>query len=201
MKKFGFTLSEVIIALGIIGVLAAITMPLTSGIVPDKSKIVVLKAHKALSEINETLLNDPGLYMTDGNCQGLNCTEQPYKPPYNTADYQGADKYPLLLAAHMELPISDDGEEEEVDINTIRTKDGIVWTVNDDFTVIIDIDHNGNNCSYNAQNCTNPDQFRFRIDPANGKVFGNDPLTRAYLANRYKMNDRKNDLKTASEMN
>ena len=36
MKKFGFTLSEVIVTLGVIGIVAAITSPLLTGIIPDK---------------------------------------------------------------------------------------------------------------------------------------------------------------------
>ena len=53
----------------------------------------------------------------------------------------------------------------------------------------------GKSCSYSSS-CENPNQFKFVVDD-NGNVWGNDPLTRAYLANPYKMNDKKNDFKAA----
>ena len=58
MKKQAFTLSEILISLTIIGVVAAITSPLISGIIPDKDKVAVLKVYKTVTELNQTLLND-----------------------------------------------------------------------------------------------------------------------------------------------
>ena len=55
MKKFGFTLAEVIVTLGIIGLLAAITAPLLGSLTPDQNKIKVLKAYK--------ILGNPGGYL------------------------------------------------------------------------------------------------------------------------------------------
>jgi len=46
MKKLGFTLSEIIVTLCIIGVVAAITAPLIENLVPDKNKMMVLKYYK-----------------------------------------------------------------------------------------------------------------------------------------------------------
>lgn len=190
MKRLGFTLSEVIIALGIIGILAAITSPLTSGIMPDRSKILVLRAYKTLSNINEELVNDPGLYMSDGSCIGLACTQRPVKPPYNKDQYTGSNKYINLLKEKF-------NDSEWAGTTSIITKDGITWTVESRQSVIVDINSKGKNCSYDKTKCTNPDRFKFSIDDR-GRVTANDPLTKAYLANPYKLNDRKNDLKTAS---
>ncbi len=189
MKRLGFTLSEVIIALGIVGVIAAITAPLISGIIPDKSKVAVLKAYKMLNDVNEDLLSDMSLYITDGNCKGFNCTQRPLNPAYNDAKYEGANKYRNLLADKFNV--------STISGNKITTKDGTVWTVNSTSSVDIDINPNGKNCTYNKTSCKNPDQFKFSIDSTTGKVSGNDALTKAYLANPYKLNDRKKDLKSA----
>ena len=57
MRKMGFTLSEVLIALTIIGVVAAISAPLVNNVIPDKNKAIVLKAHKTISDINSEILD------------------------------------------------------------------------------------------------------------------------------------------------
>ena len=38
MKKFGFTLAEMIIAIAVVGVLAAASVPLVNSIIPDREK-------------------------------------------------------------------------------------------------------------------------------------------------------------------
>lgn len=54
MKKSGFTLAELLISLGIVGVIAAVTLPLMGKIMPDVNKAMYLKAHDSLQE---TVLN------------------------------------------------------------------------------------------------------------------------------------------------
>ena len=56
MNKKGFTLAEVLIALAIIGVTAAITAPMLSSLMPDKHKAMVLKYYKTITDINKDLL-------------------------------------------------------------------------------------------------------------------------------------------------
>jgi len=53
MKKTAFTLSEVLITLGIIGVVAAITMPMIIGIY--QKQVTVTKLKKAYSELNQVV--------------------------------------------------------------------------------------------------------------------------------------------------
>ena len=53
MKKNGFTLAELLIAIGIIGIVAAVTAPQLNKLLPDENKSKVLKAYKALNDINE----------------------------------------------------------------------------------------------------------------------------------------------------
>ena len=41
MKKYGFSLSEILVALAVVGIVAAIITPMSSAILPDKNKVEV----------------------------------------------------------------------------------------------------------------------------------------------------------------
>ena len=207
MKKQAFTLSEILISLTIIGVVAAITSPLISGIIPDKDKVAVLKVYKTVTELNQTLLNDKSLYFrNNSDCVGFGCAERPFNPNFNDARFQNDGKYINLLVEHLELSIPPVGQMANGQ-GEFTTVDGITWNFNDfnrspngetlETTFEIDVDNNGGDCAF-GDGCVNPDRFSFRVDER-GRVTGADPLTRAYLANPNKMNDRKNDYAAARE--
>lgn len=207
MKKFGFTLSEIIITLTVIGVLASITAPLLSNIIPDKDKVKVLKVYKTLTDINTQLLEDRGAYFPSEICTGLGCTEEVSSPDLkisNDKAYLNSAKYLSLLTDKLELeePVKINSSDESV---TFTTVDGIQWTLETDgpsngkieYELTVDLDlSNSSSVSFSSSNQTNIDSFIFNID-TNGKVTGQDQLTRAYLANPHKMNDKKNDYVTA----
>ena len=76
---------------------------------------------------------------------------------------------------------------------------GTYWMVTGS-TVTIDINgtSKGNNCFYSpTTTCKKPDRFVFGIDPSSGEIYGSDQLTKAYLLNPYKLNDKKADYKKA----
>ncbi len=50
MKKRGFTLAELLIVLGIAGVVAAVILPAINGLMPDKTKINYLKVYDELGK-------------------------------------------------------------------------------------------------------------------------------------------------------
>ena len=56
MKKNGFTLAEVLVTLGIIGILSAIMVPAVGNARPDKTKLLYLKTYDSLSEILNILV-------------------------------------------------------------------------------------------------------------------------------------------------
>lgn len=204
MKKIGFTLAEVLVALTIIGVLAAITAPMLDSIIPDKNKVKVLKAYTTISKINQDLLNDPSLYMTDNNdppCEGLACTDAPSDPRYRGIN--GARKYGSLVRQKMNISafaVVPNGVGE-----MFTTADGIQWTIRyegaNDHHITIDLDTDSNsNCSFDTcANGTKPDRFEFTVLD-NGTVRGRDSLTKAYLMNPNKLNDKSTDLAKAREL-
>ena len=197
MKKQGFSLSEVIVALGIVGVVAAISMPLVSGIIPDKNKIAVLKYYRMISGINEQLLNTPAYYWKPSgkNCVGFGCTQKVLIP--ELGDAKDGNKYPRLLAYNLDT----DGA---ISSGGFKTTDGVNWTFTGGFgessgyvVITIDINDNGTSTLATAANRNKKiDTFKFKVD-VNGRVTGEDALTKQYLANPHKLSDRKNDYKKA----
>lgn len=213
MKKCGFTLSELIVALGLIGVIAAITTPMITSIIPDKDKILVLKVKKEIYDITSELLSNPSYYSkkytNDGKLIiGLADYEQPavWSPtPPTTFDFY--KKYPVLFASQLQLkdnPVAaGSGSGGTV---TFTTADGISWRFSCagrvcsgnscKMTHSLTIDKDGFDKGKNKSAVKNPDQFQFNISET-GAVTGSDALTQAYLNNPHKLNSRKEDYTTA----
>jgi len=199
MKKLGFTLSEVIIALGIIGVIAAITAPLIGGIMPDKDKVQVLKYYKAITDVNNDLLNDVSLYRkywdNGGYCQGLGCTKQPTNPAFSDEKFSSLQKYQNLLKEHLDI---NEGGYLQDGVRLGFGRQSLSGRQVYEAEVYIITDSNGWGCSYSSS-CKKPTRFEFNVDTY-GKVTGHDPLTKAYLENPHKLNDRKKDYARAKEL-
>ena len=215
MKRKGFTLAEVIIALGIVGLVAAISAPLINGIFPDKNKLMVLKTYKTISDITFEMLNDPSLYRKDicnfpninapVTCVGLGYVTQPEVIPYNNdQNYSGITKYPYIFASKLELEEQPENDNGEI---SFTTNDGLSWTIFDvaageinntglygiDYQIDVDINGDtGPNCSV----CRNADQYSFLVN-YKGNIIGADALTTRYLSNPDKLNDRKADYSAA----
>ena len=47
-KKFGYTLAEVLIALGIVGFISAIMLPMINKVKPDPTKVTYIKTFDAI---------------------------------------------------------------------------------------------------------------------------------------------------------
>ena len=65
MKKQAFTLTEILITLGIIGVLAAIVTPSITKIHPDETKVKYMKAYNALATLAPEIANDESLFLKE----------------------------------------------------------------------------------------------------------------------------------------
>lgn len=196
MKKFGFTLMEVIVALGIIGVVAAITAPVLENLVPDKDKIAVLKAYKIITDINSEIMEDPSVWQT---------TSQEGNFGYIVSRNNQYVKYSDIIKPYLNIePGSAIENSRGCEFNTT---DGNNWSIVelDQHKAAIYIDFNDEKkgrCMYNRNNCEKPGIFSFLVyaEPSL-KAMPGDPLTAAYLANSNKLNDKKADYKTAREDN
>ena len=62
MKKIGYTLAEVLIALAIVGVLTAVTLPLASHFKPDGTKAIFLNTYDSLVQILNEVASNQNLY-------------------------------------------------------------------------------------------------------------------------------------------
>lgn len=199
MFKKGFTVAEILVALGVIGIVAAISSPILSNVIPDRDKISMLKAYKNLNDITQEIVNDPGYYINGTNCEGLGCTDQALAISNDTT-YSGNGKYANLLAR------SFNGEDKKATkisdtVYTFEAADNSSWKIekngsNHYVTVDINGSDEGKNSHYTSE-VKKPDQFIFLVKP-NGAIHPNDALTDAYLRTKSNLKNNKNDLKEAA---
>lgn len=193
MKKRGFTLMEVIVAVGIIGVVAAIATPLLNNLIPDREKIAVLKAYKTICDINAEIQENKAIWQ---NTPSNSIDGWPHLADVNIT-------YPEAIIE--QLDAVEGSRQASARGLRFNTNDGHTWTVetesagnNNYGTIVVDLnDTKRNHCTYNSNNCAKPGQFRFLINAEDLNIKPGDPLTAAYLANSGKLNDKKADYRTA----
>ena len=213
MKK-GFTLSELLITMGIIGIAAAILAPAIGNIMPDSNKGKVLKVYNVLTNANQKLLNNPSFYIEkygSPSYLGFGDVNDPSDTSYSGENYHDVFKYGFLLATVLDTNgtvtktssgakfTTNDGIEWDISTKKELSQDG--WIA----TSVVTIDVNPNNsssksCYYGqSEGCKNPDIYKFDVDTYGG-VTGADPLTKAYLLNPTRMNDKKADYAKAATL-
>ncbi len=212
MRNKGFTLSELLVSIGIIGVIAALVIPQMHNAMPDRDKAKVLKAYKTLNDTNNEIFNNPSLYMYNDTCQHiLNCWQKPLdkdtNPKHDSNNYQGPNKYPALLSEYLNVssPVSASSVGNSSDYS-FTTSDGITWVLScaiqtggvplRKYTITIDVGNPKRQACTYSSSCKNPGQFQFELTN-DGKLVAVDALTRAYLMNPNNLNDRDTDLKKA----
>ena len=95
MQKFGYTLAETLIALGIVGVLAALMLPMINKIKPDTTKISYLKVYDVINEAVDIMINNQTVYPLENESE----TRELYKtmqylnyPLYNSVEVENGVK-------------------------------------------------------------------------------------------------------------
>ena len=185
IKRKAFTLSELLIALGVIGVLTAIVMPIVFNLMPDQNVLMAKRAFYATEMVISDLMNDSYCYPKLNSRVGLDdgygyarCKK--WGGEENKGSLTNEDSTKKLITLFTDkLDI-----KGNVDFNnkTFKTKDGIVWKFSDfnfanndpDSYVLLTVDVNGDkdpNCGQiNASGkCTDKnrkhgfDKFTMRI--------------------------------------
>ncbi len=217
MKK-GFTLAELLIVLGITGVVAATLLPLVNNLMPDKTKIAYLKAHDELKTAIQSLASNSSLYpicLEQGDTT-IGCQEHPLintsKPLIKKFEsYTGDTKLCKLLAFSMDAQEScQEGNYAYSDTTftqnlSFTTKNGMQWkivpqtrtiesdkaTYQSDVYVDVDPSKKSKNCMY-SPTCKHPDRFKFLV-AADGSVIPADPHGLMYLNTRKSFTKNKNE--------
>lgn len=131
MKKFAFTLTELMVALGIIGILAAVLLPIIFNLLPNQNTIMAKRVYYATQEIVSDLINDDACYpdktMLDSSNARVgfddgsgysSCTE------YSSGS-SSSDKFTKLFTSRLDVKTGSG-------TTSFTTKDGVKWDL--DFT-------------------------------------------------------------------
>ena len=181
MRRFkAFTLTELMIALAVIGVLVAVVTPAIMRTRPNKNKMMIKKSYYEAEKIVSSLINDETLYI-DGrdacNSQTASSTRGGCNwgfDDYNSVVYDGetyanGTKFPGLFGAKLNYRTADTTSW------IYTTSDGVIWYLGGtasqwDHTttskpseitngsIIIDVNGaDGPNCRQNGKNQANAD--------------------------------------------
>lgn len=101
MKKKGYTLAEALIALGLIGVIAALMLPLMNKFKPDGDKALFIRTYDSIIEVNSMLLEDEVLYphevYIENDPEDCNLDEgECYHYDYSRAPFLNAEPVEML---------------------------------------------------------------------------------------------------------
>ena len=217
MKKTGYTLAEILIAIAVVGVIAGLLLPMVGKIRPDMNKMVFLQTYDSIVQVTRKLAGDERYYPSDA---GEFYEKYPLASTsvymFNGTPYSGWTKYCELLAVGMNGEGEDcKVEPDEVELfkspATFSTPNGSEFWVKTEFkdadllseppkpgeyktTIAFDINGaEGKNCEYDESSCLNPDRYTLFVTAA-GEVVASDVMSQYYLNNRanYRLNNEKN---------
>lgn len=192
-KKRAFTLGEVLVTLMIVGVIAALIIPIIKNAQPDKQKLMFKKAYTNVERVVTELVNDDDLYPDTGDYVGLDNTS-PVDPDDDDSPKENT-KFCMLFAMKVNVveEVQDQancpktpGGNGTYSTPSFITADSIAYYLpSTDFATnaTITVDTNGDkepNCFYNASTCQKPDMFEIIVGP-DGKVGVEGDLEKEYL--------------------
>ena len=208
MKRNGFTLAELLIVLGITGVIAAVILPAINGLMPDKTKIMYLKVYDELGKNIKALCADTSIFpiiLKNGNDDidvstiPLLNNEQPLKSPFKDDNKFTGDKKLCNLIA-FSMGVNDACRDTTYpETPSFTTANGMKWWISEtkrdinpaeskasyqtDIYVDVDSSKKSSDCMYGEENCKNPDRFKFLL-AADGSLIPADPLGMKYVNTR-----------------
>ena len=136
MRRFkGFTLTELMIALAVIGILVAVVTPAIMKTRPNKNKMMVKKTFYTTEQIVSTLINDERLYpdmrdvcgegVVPGADTNVYCAygfDYDESVTYEGVEYEGDTKFAELFKSR--LNVKRDSAEDDL---VFYTTDGVKW--------------------------------------------------------------------------
>lgn len=191
MKRYNkaFTLTELLVALGVIGILCAILLPVIFNLLPNQNTIMAKRAYYLVQTTVADLINDEGCYpdktkatetnkrygFDDGygyaNCEAWGGTSATSK--YIETEGRSTNKFMTLFKDKIDIA-KDNGQ-------SFTTKDGIDWyfipmeislSKTTDAPIVLIVDVNGSNTKPNCSqengmaltmpNATHPDTCKSR---------------------------------------
>ena len=168
-KKNAFTLSELLIALGVIAILTAISMPIIHNLLPDQNVVMAKRAFYTTETIISNLLNDQYCYPKQRVAAGLDDGLG-----YIRCEKWGAEKNNAQTKLITLFADKLDVKETKNGGKTILTKDGMIWTFSDsqlkigmpNSYIYLTVDVNGDkepNCGQTSQStqCQNSRKYGF----------------------------------------
>lgn len=142
MKK-GFTLTELMIALTVIGILVAVVTPAIMKTRPNKNKMMVKKTFYTAEQVVSALINDTTVYpdmreicRTGGdNGEEIYCAwgfDYVYKADYEGETYEGENKFGALFKSMLNVSRNSGSKDGEAPNGTdyypvFYTSDGVKW--------------------------------------------------------------------------
>lgn len=189
MKIKAFTLTELLIALAVIGILIAILLPVIFNLIPNQNTLMAKRAYYAIRTITSNLLNDDACYPPKEHAQSAE-ERNGFDDGYGYADCmmwggkynesyintENANSKFLTLFVN-KLDLKNNNTNNSVILGsgdttyTFTTKDGIVWTAqnmklghsntNPSIELVMDLNgSDGPNCkSTSDTNCSNKKDF------------------------------------------
>lgn len=135
MRRFkGFTLTELMIALAVIGIIVAVVTPAIMKTRPNKNKMMIKKTFYTTEQIVATLINDARLYPDvreacyhpdSVQATGMYCAwgfDYDEEVNYDGVDYSGDTKFGGLFKAMLNVKGGDSDDELK-----FFTTDGVRW--------------------------------------------------------------------------
>ena len=181
MIKKAFTLSELLIALGVIAILTAISMPIIHNLLPDQNVVMAKRAFYTTETIISDLLNYQYCYPKQRARVGLDdglvykrCEKWKFVDGQSEKD-NAQDKLLTLFASKLDVKeIKDNGK-------TIFTKDGMIWTFSNselkagmpNSYIYLTVDVNGDkepNCGQTSQSTKCPNTRKYGFDKFTMKI-------------------------------
>ena len=203
MKRFkAFTLSELMVALTVLGILCAIVLPGLMNNNPNQNKMMMKKAYNVFLDVTNDLINDTGNYPAiyglcpdtkESGYLGFDCTETDSKFPYlflkrfSSKGLLPEDEASMKSNANYSRTGLANCNGVGASCYFFKSEDGMSWAfeksklTKGSYTdsILIGIDVNGDkkpNCYEGATGCddrNNYDQFRLKLY-ADGTVKIND---------------------------